>query len=93
MVILQLLIQHVADIRQKVRAVSKGQKFRGIPSRAFGGMSAREGIAGLSIFAVDVKPVSPPHDVQNMTAFRVGEASALPKAQLKYRPYGAIEFY
>src|SRR6266853_781902 len=39
MVILQLLIQHVADIRQKVRAVSKGQKFRGIPSRAFGGLS------------------------------------------------------
>jgi hypothetical protein len=42
--------------------------------------------------AVD-KPVSPPHDVQNMTAFRVGEASALPKAQLKYRPHGANEFY
>ncbi|MGC1891410.1 MAG: arginase family protein [Stellaceae bacterium] len=38
-------------------------------------MSAREGIeflrglSGLDIIAVDVNTVSPPHDVQNMTAF------------------------
>jgi Arginase family len=41
----------------------------------WGGLSAREGIeflrglAGLDIVAVDVNTVSPPHDVQNMTAF------------------------
>jgi len=42
---------------------------------SWGGLSAREGIeflrglSGLDIIAVDVNTVSPPHDVQNMTAF------------------------
>ena len=47
----------------------------GVATPSWGGLSAREGIeflrglAGLDIIAVDVNTVSPPHDVQNMTAF------------------------
>ena len=47
----------------------------GVATPSWGGLSAREGIeflrglSGLDIIAVDVNTVSPPHDVQNMTAF------------------------
>jgi agmatinase len=47
----------------------------GVATPSWGGLSAREGIellrglAGLDIIAVDVNTVSPPHDVQNLTAF------------------------
>jgi HEAT repeat protein len=47
----------------------------GVATPSWGGLSAREGIeflrglVGLDIIAVDVNTVSPPHDVQNMTAF------------------------
>jgi agmatinase len=47
----------------------------GVATPSWGGLSAREGIellrglSGLNIVAVDVNTVSPPHDVQNMTAF------------------------
>jgi agmatinase len=47
----------------------------GVASPMWGGFSAREGIEflrgleGLDIVAVDVNTVSPPHDVNNMTAF------------------------
>lgn len=47
----------------------------GVASPSWGGFSAREGIefmrglAGLDIVAIDVNTVSPPHDVNNMTAF------------------------
>jgi arginase family enzyme len=47
----------------------------GVATPSWGGPSAREGIeflrglAGLDIIAVDVNTVSPPHDVQNLTAF------------------------
>jgi agmatinase len=46
-----------------------------VATPSWGGMSAREsieflrGLVGLDIIAVDVNTVSPPHDVQNMTAF------------------------
>ena len=46
----------------------------GVATPSWGGLLAREGIeflrglAGLDIVAVDVNTVSPPHDVQNMTA-------------------------
>jgi agmatinase len=46
-----------------------------VASPSWGGFSAREGIefmrgfAGLDIVAIDVNTVSPPHDVNNMTAF------------------------
>jgi hypothetical protein len=47
----------------------------GVATPSWGGLSAREGIeflrglVGLDVIAVDVNTVSPPHDVQNMTAF------------------------
>lgn len=47
----------------------------GVASPSWGGFSAREGIefmrglAGLDIVAIDLNTVSPPHDVNNMTAF------------------------
>jgi len=47
----------------------------GVATPSWGGLSAREGLeflrglSGLDIIAVDVNTVSPPHDVQNMTAF------------------------
>jgi agmatinase len=47
----------------------------GVATPSWGGVSAREGmeflrgLSGLDIIAVDVNTVSPPHDVQNMTAF------------------------
>jgi agmatinase len=47
----------------------------GVATPSWGGLSAREGIeflrglSGLDIVAIDVNTVSPPHDVQNMTAF------------------------
>jgi agmatinase len=47
----------------------------GVATPSWGGLSAREGIellrglSGLDIVAVDVNTVSPPHDLQNMTAF------------------------
>jgi agmatinase len=47
----------------------------GVATPSCGGLSAREGLeflrglSGLGIIAVDVNTVSPPHDVQNMTAF------------------------
>jgi agmatinase len=47
----------------------------GVATPSWGGLSAREGIeflrglSSLDIIAVDVNTVSPPHDVQNMTAF------------------------
>jgi agmatinase len=47
----------------------------GVATPSWGGLSAREGIeflrglSGLDIIAVDVNTVSPPHDVQNTTAF------------------------
>ena len=46
----------------------------GVISPNWGGLSARAGIAlmralrALAIVAVDINTVSPPHDVQNMTA-------------------------
>ena len=51
----------------------------GVATPSWGGLSAREGIeflrglSGLDIIAVDVNTVSPPHDVQNMTAFLAGQ--------------------
>ena len=47
----------------------------GVATPSWGGLSAREGIeflrglVGLDIIAVHVNTVSPPRDVQNMTAF------------------------
>lgn len=47
----------------------------GVATPSWGGLSACEGIeflrglTGLDIIAVDVNTVSPPHDVQNLTAF------------------------
>ena len=47
----------------------------GVAAPSWGGLSAREGIAflrglaGLNIVAADVNTVSPPHDVNGMTAF------------------------
>jgi len=46
----------------------------GVATPSWGGLSAREGIeflqglSGLEIVAVDVNTVSPPHDIQKMTA-------------------------
>jgi agmatinase len=46
----------------------------GVATPSWGGLSARQGLeflrglAGLDIVAVDVNTVSPPHDVQYMTA-------------------------
>ena len=72
----------------------------GVATPNWGGLSAREGIeflrglSGLDIIAVDVNTVSPPHDVQNMTAFLAAQViyessgAALPKAELIYHQPG-----
>jgi agmatinase len=47
----------------------------GVCTPAWGGFSAREGLgflkamSGLNIVAADVNTVSPPHDINGMTAF------------------------
>ncbi|MGC1886239.1 MAG: arginase family protein [Stellaceae bacterium] len=73
----------------------------GVATPSWGGLSAREGIeflrglVGLDIIAVDVNTVSPPHDVQNMTAFLAAQVIyeslvlLCQKAQLRPRPDGA----
>ena len=69
-------------------AVSKDQKFRGIPSRALGVLSAREGsgLAGLDVIAVDANTVSPPHDVENMSAFLAAQVISEGLALLCQKP-------